>query len=140
MHSLSEWEAAIVLTGLALATLFGWIKVVRPRIRRVVHKFTAASDSILGREAVVDSITGVERSPALPGIGVRMADVENHVAGMASALQSIAASHVVLEDHEHRLVRLEEAAVERVVSRAESAAAWGAMQAASESTPPEVKP
>ena len=45
--------------------------------------------------------------------------------------------HVRLEDHEGRIKALEVASVERIVSRAESAAGWRAMEAAALATPDE---
>jgi hypothetical protein len=134
---LNDWAGAVVVLGSALGIIFGWLRWVRPRMRTAAREIAAVRDSILGREAVTDSITGAELSPALPGMGVRVAETERHLGVLAQAVATIAESHVRLEDHEARLVRLEEAAVERVVARAESTAAWAAMQAASESKPPE---
>lgn len=137
MSILNDWAGAVVVLGSALGIIFGWLRWVRPRMRTAAREIAAVRDSILGREAVTDSITGAELSPALPGMGVRVAETERHLGVLAQAVATIAESHVRLEDHEARLVRLEEAAVERVVARAESTAAWAAMQAASESKPPE---
>jgi hypothetical protein len=132
---LSDWTGVIVGVGAALGVVLACLRWVRPRFRRTVQEATAMRDSILGRDAVVDSITGAELAPALPGVGVRLAETEKHLGVLAEAVATIAESHVRLEDHEGRIVALERAAVERIVNRVDSAAAWGAMQAASESTP-----
>lgn len=94
-------------------------------------------DAILGRDPVTDSITGKELAPALPGIGVRMEHQERQMETLTQAVRTIADTQVTVAaiqqevaDHRGRIRRLEEATVERVVSRAESAAAWRAMEAA----------
>lgn len=130
---------AIASSGAAvLAAAIGWLRWVRPRFRRVRADFVAARDSIVGRDPVMDTITGVERLPALPGIGVRMATTEQQLGVLTDAVAKIADSHVRLENHEERIARLEAASVERVVTKAESAAAWRAVEAVAQaSTPPE---
>jgi hypothetical protein len=92
-------------------------------------KVAAVTDAILGREAVFDSITGKEIAPPLPGMGVRMAHQEQQMEAITVAVTSLASQREALENHEGRIKALEEAAVERVVTRAESAAAWRAVEA-----------
>lgn len=128
-----DWLTLFLAAGAVLSLIVGWVKVIRPRWHRGRSQFVAARDAIVGRDAVVDTITGVERSPALPGVGVRLANQEHHLGVLAEAVASIASSHHKLEDHESRILALEEATVERI--RADSAAAWGAMEAATKSTP-----
>lgn len=137
MTEAQDWVTFLLaLAGLlgVLVTHFRW---VRPRYRRWRAQFIAARDSIIGRPAELDSITGVERVPALPGIGVRMASTEEHLGVLAKAVASIAESHKQLEDHEKRITDLEAARVERIVGRAESAAAYRAMEAAVKAQPDE---
>lgn len=136
---------AATLTGIAV----GWVTKVRPwRAARAEAEATkerdriATRDALIGRPPVLDSITGKEISPALPGIGQRMATQEQQMADMASSVAQIAETqaelarvHITLEAHEGRLTALERGAVERVVTRAESAAAWRAMEAATNATP-----
>lgn len=113
----------------------GAVKEVRSDARKI-------RDTLVGRDAVVDSITGKEISPALPALGQRMDTVERAVAVLAD-------QHRTLEDHEDRIAAnrrdidaLQAAQVERVITRAESAQAWSAMEAAINSQPddsPEVE-
>lgn len=133
--SAQDYLTLILAFGALCSGVAGWLKWVRPRYRRGKSEVTAIRDSILGRDAVRDTITGRELSPALPGVGVRLAATEQHLGTLAQAVATIAESHLRLEDHEKRLVTLEEASVERIVSRAESAAGWRAMEAAALSTP-----
>ncbi len=131
-----------IAAGTVLALIYGFLRWVRPGARALAKDFRAGRDALIGRDAIHDSITGVERVPALPGIGVRMDTTENQMAMLTTAVAKIADSHVMAEDHERRITKLEEAAVERVVARAESAAAWRAIEAVA-STPPadfEVEP
>ena len=138
MDTAQDWLKLGLGLGAAISLIAGWLRWVRPRYRRGRSQFVAARDSIIGRPAVYDSITGVEREPALPGVGVRLANTEAHLSVLAEAVASIAQSHARLEDHEVRLVALEAASVERIVSRAESAAGWRAMEAAARAQPDEV--
>lgn len=105
--------------------------------RAFSRKATAVADSILGRDAVVDSITGKEIAPALPGMGVRMAHQEQQMEAITVAVTKLASQQEYLVDHERRIKALEDQAVERVVTRAESAAAWRAVEAVAKNDPPE---
>lgn len=120
-----------------LAAIGSWVRWLRPRVRKIGREVTGVRDSILGREAIHDSITGKEIAPALPGVGVRLAENERHLSVLSDAVAKIADSHVRLEDHESRIQKLEEAAVERVVGKAESIAAYRAIEAAAQASPPE---
>lgn len=128
-----EIFSGIILAAAVLGALTMLWKAAR-RTRRtageVTDKARRVSDSILGRPAVIDTITGKELAPALPGIGQRMDTVERAVIALAD-------QHLKLDDHEGRIKALEEAAVERVVTRAESAQAWQTMEAAIKATPEE---
>ena len=129
----------LLALGLSLATALtvvaGWFRWVLPRYRRWRGQFVAARDSIIGRPAELDSITGTELAPALPGVGVRLEALERHLGVLADAVKSLAQSHVQLEDHEDRIQKLEIASVERIVTRVDSAAGWRAMEEAVKAQP-----
>lgn len=139
--------ADIALAGAVVAlitALAGWWRWVRPRIERVKKDGAAMRDAVLGREVVVDSITGRELAPALPGIGVRMAHQEDQMRLLTDAVSKIADSHRRLEHVEQRVdeiavdvADLKAASMERIMARAESAQAWQAVEAVAKSTPPE---
>lgn len=115
-----EWVIFAASVVGAVAVLWQAFKRVTHKTRTVRGDAVAIRDSILGRDAVVDSITGKELAPALPGIGQRMDTVER-------ALVALADQHAAIEDHETRIKALEEARVERVVTQVESAAMWQAV-------------
>lgn len=135
--ALHDWLGALAGATTVAVAILGWLRWLRPKLRHTLGQVGAVRDSILGREAILDSITGIELAPALPGVGVRLADQERHLGTLAEAVATIAADHHQIADHEGRIVRLEQAAVERVVGKAESVAAWRAMEAAAGATPPE---
>ena len=137
--SLTTGMGLIVLVGAVTGVLAGWFKVIRPRYVRWQKRQTAKMDAILGREARYDSITGELVQPPLPGIGVRMANQEQGLIALALTVEKIADSHERLNNHEARLKALEDARVEHVVSRAESAAAFTAMEAAINANPHDFK-
>lgn len=121
-------------TGLALslcallAVLGGWLRWARPRWRKIKNDALGARDALVGRDAIVDRASGREVAPAIPGIGQRMATVEQAL--------------VTLVDNEHRLTALEHdvaelkgATVERALTKVESIAAWEAMAKAHDARP-----
>jgi hypothetical protein len=116
------------LVGLMTA-VFAFFRWVRPKVKQWASDIQAGRDALVGRDAVVDSITGKELAPALPGIGRRMATTEQQMGVLTEAVAKLADSSLRLDDHDLRLKRLEEGVVERVVTRAESTAAWRAVEA-----------
>lgn len=138
----------ILLTAAVIGALgIIWKVVVRGRSTwRSAHAvFTKIVDTLVGREAVVDTITGEEKLPALPGIGVRMAHQEQQMELLAITVTKLVDQQVHqtqlaqrVDEHDDRLRVLEAAQVERVITRAESAQAWQAMEAAINSTPPPI--
>lgn len=132
-------EAVALALGITalLGVFVGWVRWVRPKIRNGRREVVAVRDAILGRDAIHDSITGKEIEPALPGMGVRMAHQEQQMQILTEAVAKIADSHLALENLEKRVKVLEDARMERVVSRAESANAWRAIAAAHEAGPNE---
>lgn len=123
--SAAEWVITTAAVLTALAIIWRAVHKARTKAKDVSGDVVAVRDSILGRPAVVDSITGKELAPALPGIGQRMDTVER-------ALVALADQHVILEDHETRIKTLEDSRVERVVNQAESAAMWHAVAKAND--------
>lgn len=108
--------------------------------RALARKAAAIGDAILGRDAVVDSITGKEVLPPLPGMGVRMAHQEQQMEAITAAVTRLASQQEALTDHDRRIQSntlrieaLEAAAVERIAARAESAQAWRAVEAVAKS-------
>lgn len=148
LHSISldqtSTSVGIILGVLAIVgavvTHFRWI---RPKIRAGKDVYVAGRDSLIGRPAIVDTITGKELSPALPGVGVRLANVEagqletrDALRHIATLLESQQAQDKRLDGLESRVHALEEGAVERIVTKAESASAWRAVEAVANGTPP----
>ena len=116
----------------------GWIKGFLQDVR-------GFRDAILGREAVVDSITREVIQPPLPGIGMRMAHQETQMTEMTRAVTQLAETHTQMAEVRTevkelgtRVSKLEEAVVERIVTKVESAAAWRAVEAASLATPDQI--
>jgi hypothetical protein len=127
-----------------LGLVVGWVRWVRPKIHNGRREVVAVRDAILGRDAIADSITGREIAPAVPGIGVRMAHQEKQMELLTEAVAQIANSQLRFDNlethvanHEERLKSLEDASVERVVTKVESAQAWRAMEEAIKAEPDE---
>lgn len=132
VHGLLGW---IVLAGAAAAVVAGWWRWVRPWWRDLRRDFVAGRDALVGRPPVRDSITGKELAPEIPGIGARMATVEQALVTMAQNHHTLTQLQELGANHEARIGKLEDAAVERVMGRAEAVAAWQAMHAAVQAEP-----
>ena len=143
-------SAAVTLTlGLvALVTaVAGWVRWARPRMQQRERDRIAQRDALIGRPPVYDSITRKEISPALPGIGQRMASMESVVSDLVRSNLRHEAHELQLQSHadqlathEREIADLQQARVERVVTKAESIAAYKAMEAAANATPDEDAP
>lgn len=134
----------IIAAGTAIGILYAGWRWLRPYWASFWRDLRAGRDALVGRPAMLDSITGVERVPALPGIGQRMdtqeaASVETakQLGEMAQAMASLAQSHERLNDHDVHLARHDEqiaelfaGAVERVVGKVEQIELWRAVEAA----------
>ena len=137
---LDNTQAVAGITAAVVATCFTigglWLKYGLPKWRRTKAQATAAWDSIVGREAVVDSITGKELAPALPGVGVRLDILTDAVTKMSDQHVRIESLELSREKTDAELVahaaaiqELKAATVERIVTKSESAAAWRAIEA-----------
>lgn len=137
------------IIGLALGLIallgagLGWIRWVRPRLRKARATLTSASDALLGREAVIDTITGDVLAPALPGVGARMAHQEQQMELLTVTVTKLVDQQVHQQKLEHRVdglegrvKGLEDGAIERVASKAESISAWRAVEAVAKNHDP----
>lgn len=147
MLNVNDTQQLVALAGsalAALAALTGWLRWVRPRYKAASNKVWGALETLTGRDAIIERSTGRVIDPPLPSMGVRLETLEVKTDDLTAIVASIAKSHAVmdnhelrLQDHDTRIEKLEAAAVERVVSKAESAAAWRAMEAVARPDPPE---
>jgi hypothetical protein len=142
-----QWATIGASCVVIVGGFVAWVRWARPFARAVKTDIVSGRDALLGRDEVLDSITGKVLAPALPGMGVRMdrnetqmAAVVDAVAQIAPALTQLAESHRRLDDHETRITDnarqitdLKNAYVERIVSRADSAAAFRAIEAVASS-------
>lgn len=138
-HATQVIDAAVGLATL-LVIVFGWVRFVRPRLAKATAEVTAVRDSILGRDEIRDSITGRVLAPSLDGMGVRQERTEDQVATLVlsqrqltETVNRLAEQQQRLDNHEARITKLEEAAIERIVTRADSALGWAAVRAVANS-------
>ena len=119
----------------------GYWRWVRPRIKRAQQTATAIVETLVGREPIVDAATGKELVPAQPGMGVRLASVEDGQRTQAETIAKLTETVLKLDDAHHRLDTVETdmatiksdvsalkaAAWERIATKAESAQMWRAV-------------
>lgn len=137
MNQITETTGALLGVIALLGAVAGWVKWLRPKLHARELDRVAQRDALIGRPPVLDSITGKVLAPALPGIGQRMDTIETSVAELARSSQRHEAHEAHLARHDDQIAALETGSVERVVSKAESAAAWRAMEAAALAQPDE---
>lgn len=161
-HAVLSWSTTQVFWGVlaSMATVAlvagGLLKTVHPKWKEAKQDIRAGRDALLGRPAVYDSITREIVQAELPGIGVRMANNEviqrqqaQQLTVLTDAVTKIADSHSRMDLAFSRISKVEEevvtlrdevkdlkvAAVERIVSRQDSVAAFRAIEAAQKATP-----
>lgn len=123
-----------------LAVVAGWLRWVRPKWRSATGRIVAALDTIAGREAITDTITGRELAPPLPSIGRRMESVEGSVSRLVEVIESQAEQNQRLDNHESRIEQLEAQVIERIAAKAESVSAWRAVEAVAKQADPPAPP
>jgi len=145
LHHLSAGEigAGIVLFGSVVAVLAGGWRWGRPRWKTVRRRVSAVLDSVGGRDEIIDPASGKVLAPALPAIGVRMADMEDwrrthdeQMALLTEAVSRLADQGDKLAALERRVGVLESASAERVIGKVEAVKALDVIQAAMQSQPP----
>ena len=137
MFDFLDTASGLALTLLTLATVIAglYVKKLRPWLQQRESDRIAQRDALIGRPPIYDSITKKEIVPALPGIGQRMNTIEAAVAELVRSNQRHEAHEAHLAVHDREIADLKNASVERVVTKAESAAAWRAMEAAALAQP-----
>lgn len=123
--------ALAAILGL-LALVWGWATRIKPKIRRVADVWDGLVELLFGRpEEPENPITGAPAVPPVLGIGPRLATTEVVLGQQREELSVLTKAVAKLVDNEHRLTALEhrvtvleDARVEQVVAKAESAAMW----------------
>jgi hypothetical protein len=134
IDALSKALIGVMTLGALVFSFFRW---VRPKMKQAASDIRAGRDALVGRDAIYDStVPGKILVPALPGIGVRMASTENNLTELTTAVAKLADNDQRTTDLEHWRaevdrwrIAVDEGVVERVVTRAESTAAWRAVEA-----------
>lgn len=126
-------QIALTLSTL-MALWIGWAKAVRPKVRRFRARWNQAGDALLGREPIIDPASGRELAPALPGIGQRMATVEDAVKILAEAQarsealsQRLSRVETQVSTNTENIATMMVAAAERIVTKEEAAQMWRAI-------------
>jgi len=135
MHLPDPDRLAAIYTACGLLALWvGWIKLARPKLRRARNRVSGAIDALMGREAISDPVSGKELAPALPGIGQRMATVEDTLAKLTEVVSEQAKLNGRVDRIEDQVGRNTEnlavimaATAERIVTKAEAAEMWRAI-------------
>lgn len=79
-----------VLLG-SLAAVVVWVRKGWQKLSELFRRFSAVADTLGGREAITHPDTGRELVAATPGIGERLAAIEDSQARMAEALHTLSA-------------------------------------------------
>lgn len=112
-----------------------WYKRGRPKVRQV----EAMSEAILGRAEVRDR-SGAVIQKAQPGMPAQVAELTEAVRDLVKMQHRVDIVEDDVRDLQGRVTVLEEARLEHVVSRVESAEAYRAIQAAQRAASPDDQP
>ena len=133
IEGVSSTTQAVLGVVALLGVLVGWLRWARPRWRKVKNDALGARDALVGREAIVDRASGREVAPAIPGIGMRMATVEQALLTLIDNEKRLAALETDVKD-------LKDAAAERVLTKIESITAYDAIAKAHDAQPDRIDP
>ncbi|WP_028472128.1 hypothetical protein [Nocardioides alkalitolerans] len=141
------WITAVGAAVIMLAGLFVWIK---KKVREPIQNFNRGLVALVGREAVIDPATGMSLAPPIPGLGVRLAHIEEVMSQLAVNDQRTTQVFAQMETIHGRLNTLQEQIVnhmtdsesERQSRLAEQTAMWRAIEAVAgaPATPPLAAP
>lgn len=125
----------VVLTLSTVGALwFGWAKVAGPRVKRQWNRLVGFVEAIAGRDAIVDKASGIEKAPAVPPLGVRLASIDDTMQKLVVVIESNHDAHKRIDSVVADVAvlkvdvdGLKTAAVERIVTKSESAEMWRAI-------------
>jgi hypothetical protein len=118
----------IIAVGGATAVVVTLLHQTRRAYKKGKREVGAFRDAVLGRDAIIHPDTGEELAPAVPGMGSRMATIEEAVVAMADERRRV--------DHlEERVTVLEKKDMERALARTESIELMRTIDAALKSQP-----
>lgn len=125
LDPLLKFIGALGAAVLVLASFWRW---VLPKYRNAKSDARAIRDTLVGREAQRDSITGEEIQPAIPGIGSRVSSIEkqgqvtsDQLGILTRAVADMARSQERIDNLEQRVTAIEQGHfLERMAGKAES--------------------
>lgn len=122
--------ALVIAIGGAAAVLAALLHRARRAYKKGKREVTAFKVAVMGRDAIIHPETGEELAPAVPGMGTRMATIEEAVVSMADERKRV-------DRLEERVIVLEQKDMERALARTESIELMRTIDAAIKSTPQE---
>lgn len=128
-------KVTLVSTSLGiLVLLIGFYRSWwRPRYRRWSRTIRTALEALGGRPEVTDEVSGVHlpkidpMHTRLTGIEIRQEDQGARLDRLTDLLERQAELHRIAQDHEVRLISLEDTEAERAANREEYTALWRAI-------------
>lgn len=142
MDRLGDFATLAVAVVVVVGGLAAWLKWVRPKWRVVTRFLGRIDETINGRDPVHDSY-GRVTAPAIPPLAEQQSTLQQQMGELTAAVSTLVSHREEIEsirvDHEltkARVSKLEAAAVERIVTRAESAAGWRAIEAVAKDEDP----
>lgn len=118
--------------AIAATVLGAWFKWGRPKAVQA----EAVGEAILGRPEVRDR-SGAVIQPAQPGMVAQVATLTETVRALVDMNQRVDRVEGEVAEVKNRVSILEDARVEQVMSRLDSASAFSAIEAVAKSTPPD---
>lgn len=128
------WVAAVLGGITALAVIGRWI---RKRVRNIARRANNAVDTLLGREEIRHPDTGVVLVPATPGLGERLATMEDTLNNLSDTRAEMSALTARVDNLASSLEQHINESQELDIARAqEHSKMWDAIKAIAQSEPP----
>jgi hypothetical protein len=121
--------ALIVSVAAAIGVLAAGVRWTEKRLSRFSERWEASTDALLGREEIRHPDTGTVLVPATPGLGKRLADIEQTLTQLATTDDRITRLEVWKDEHLLDVMRRESERHE------EAKAMWSALEAIAKAAP-----
>lgn len=116
------------LVGIA-AIWVGWVKYLGPKVKGGWDKIVGFFQAIAGRDAIIDKASGIEKAPAVPPLGHRLASIDDTLSKLLTVIESTQDAHHRIDSvekrvngHDQAIALLAGASVEKAALHQENAA------------------
>lgn len=126
---IQEYAGWIVGVSAGLSALGWMVRKAYQKVVAIARKLDNVADTLLGREEIRHPDTGRVLTPATPGLGVRLAHIEEALERLVETDARLSRLETKVEDHIVKALEMEKARAE------EAKEMWKAIRAIASTTP-----